>query len=128
MKFDCPYCGKEYDAEGAENADILFRCNACNKFVGIFQKIELARKIEKWIQAIKAVKYFFLIAFIVLIVLNFFSRNASLDNFIYCIVALASSDVIINVIIYRFSALSFQVQKEYEQVELQKYLIGQIKK
>ena len=129
MKFDCPYCGKNYETENGnlETDDLVFTCSNCGKFVGLFHKTEIARKIDKWIKAIKAVKYFVAVLIAISIVLACVF-NGNLIWLLVGLFVLVLWDIVSNCIIYRFSALSFQTQKQFESVELQKYLIGQIKK
>ena len=140
MRFDCPYCGKHYEVEGENiNADLLFTCSNCGKFVGLFHRIELSAKLSSLVNVLSIIKY--VLMFLCLVITLFFcvSRSRSpltgeisvIDIIAHCVcgaVALLLLHVLFSIVIYRFEALSFQTQKTFEAVELEKYLIGQIKK
>ena len=148
MKFNCPYCGKNYEIENGnpETDDLVFKCMNCGKFVGIFHKVEIARKLDNLVILLNIFKYFFMVIFgLIFIFIAIFGSNSlhigqdatvsrQFDltqfvlNLLFGVIALVFWHMVTSIIIYRMSALSFQMQKQFEQVELQKYLIGQVKK
>ena len=129
----CPYCNQKYSIEADDTADIVFTCNNCNKLVGLYHKIDTAKKIAKFVEELKALQKigFALIAIIGLFFffLNFQAYNIPmiLTTIIYCLVCFCFYWIGTNLIICRYEAMEFQTQKQYEMVELQKYLISQIK-